>query len=173
MRLHALLLAAALALAPLAASHSVPAGRTRGVAAARLAEAARRTPVSDIDYDQRRCDDRTVEQWLTALVGRHARRIDWTGGPCEITGPGIDRGSDWCAQATIVLARPKSRRDKPMIEVFFEKPARGRPGKAYAFRGSMQAADGPDMSRFRKDFEYDWTSRFPAPKGAIVDCPEA
>jgi hypothetical protein len=27
------------------------------------------------------------------------------------------------------------------------------------------------MSRFRQDFEADWTSRFPAPPGAVVDCP--
>jgi hypothetical protein len=35
----------------------------------------------------------------------------------------------------------------------------------------MEASDGLDMSRFRKDFEYDWTTRFKPPAGAIVDCP--
>jgi hypothetical protein len=145
---------------------------TKGVANARLAEAARSTPVRVIDYDEDRCDSRTVEQWLKALVGAKARRVDWTGGPCQIIGPGIDQGSSWCAQATVALVHPKSRHDTPTIEVFFEKPVHGRPGKAYAFRGAMVAADGMNMSRYRKDFEYDWTTRFAAPKGAIVDCPE-
>jgi hypothetical protein len=135
-----------------------------------LIKAARATPVSAIDYDQRRCDTRTVEQWLKSLSGPEARSISWTAGPCQITGPGIDAGSRWCAQGRIALARPKSTTDRPMVEVFFEAPKDGRPGRAYAFRGLMQALDGVSMSRYRKDFEYDWTTRFRAPKGSIVDC---
>ena len=149
-----------------------PRGSTQGVSNALLAQTARTTPVGDIDYDQDRCDDRTVEQWITALAGANARSIAWTGGPCQIVGPGIDSGSRWCAQATITLVRPQSRDDRPMIEVFFEAPADGKPGKPYAFRGAMIAADGGDTMRFRKDFEADWTSRFPAPAGSIVDCAE-
>lgn len=137
---------------------------------ARLIQAARATPVRAVDYDQDRCDGRTVEQWLKALTAANARSISWTAGRCEIVGPGIDAGSRWCAQASIALARPKSAKDRPMVEVFFEAPVRGRPGKAYAFRGLMQAADGLDMSRRREEFEYDWTSRFPRAKRAIVDC---
>jgi hypothetical protein len=57
-----------------------------------------------------------------------------------------------------------------MIEIFFEAPEHGRPGRAYAFRGAMRAADGLNMSRYRQEFEFDWTSRFPAPAGAVVDC---
>ncbi|MGZ6015131.1 MAG: hypothetical protein ACXWKM_05250, partial [Phenylobacterium sp.] len=72
----------------------------------------------------------------------------------------------------VELKHPKSRNDTPMVEIFFEAPKHGRPGKAYAFRGEMRAADGEDLSRFRKDFEYDWTSRFRPPEGAIVDCGE-
>ena len=138
--------------------------------AASLAQAARSTPVRAVDYDQDRCDTRTVEQWLKALTGSGARSISWSSGPCQIVGPGIDAGGRWCAQAAIALAHPKSRKDRPMIEIFFEAPKRGRPGKAYAFRGVMLADDGLDMSRYRKDFEYDWTSRFKAPAKAIVDC---
>ena len=145
---------------------------TKGVANAALAAAARTTPVGAIDYDEDRCDKRTVEAWLKALTGTNARAITWTGGPCEIVGPGIDQGSDWCAQATVTLAHPKNRRDTATIEVFFEAPKHGRPGRAYAFRGEMEAADGQDMSRDRKAFEADWTSRFPAPDGAIKDCAE-
>lgn len=151
---------------------SANAGATRGVSNAALAAAARATPVADIDYDLKRCDPRTVEQWLRALVGRHVRAIVWTGGACSVVGPGIDEGSHWCADATIILAHPRNKADRPMIEVFFEKPVSGHPGVAYAFRGVMQAADGDDMSRFRYGFEADWTSRFPAPPGAIVDCPD-
>jgi hypothetical protein len=148
-------------------------GATKGVANASLAWAARDTPVAAIDYEQDRCDGRTVEQWLKALTAAQARSIAWTGGPCELVGPGIDSGSSWCAQAVVTLAHPLSRRDRPTVEVFFEKPDHGRPGRPYAFRGSMRAADGLDLSRFRKDFEYDWTSRFPAPRGAILDCPDS
>jgi hypothetical protein len=146
---------------------------TKGVANAALAAAARATPVRAIDYDEDRCDSRTVAQWLTALTAGQARSVVWTGGPCEIVGPGIDSGSDWCARAEVTLKSPLSSDDTPMIEVFFERPRRGRPGRAYAFRGVMQAADGQDMSRFRKDFEADWISRFPAPPGAVVDCRQA
>lgn len=145
----------------------------KGVSTQALIAQARITPVAAVDYDQERCDQRTVEQWLAALTAPYARKIVWTAGPCRIVGPGIDTGSDWCAQATVILDKPLDRRDRPMIEVFFETPEGGRPGVAYAFRGQMRAADGDDMSRFRKDFEADWTSRFPAPSGAIVDCREA
>jgi hypothetical protein len=112
-----------------------------------------------------------VAQWLAALTAGQARAIAWTGGRCRIVGPGIDSGGRWCAQASVTLKKPLARDDRPMIEVFFEAPVRGRPGPAYAFRGAMRAADGQDMSRFRQDFEADWTSRFPAPPGAVVDCP--
>jgi hypothetical protein len=162
-----------IALLPLAA-HAAPAKprMVKGVSAALLAEAARRTPVREIDYDQDRCDTRTVAQWLSALTVGQARAISWEGGPCELVGPGIDSGSDWCARGFVSLLHPQDRNDQPVIEVFFEAPVHDRPGKAYAFRGAMQAADGLDMSRFRKDFEYDWTTRFKPPAGAIVDCPD-
>jgi len=143
---------------------------THGVANADLARAARNAPVKAIDYDQARCDGRTVEQWLVALAGANARAITWTGGPCQLVGPGIDGGSHWCGQGVVTLKLPKSRDDRPLIEVFFEAPRRGRPGRPYAFRGAMLSADGLDNDRFRNDFEADWTSRFPAPPGAIVDC---
>ena len=136
----------------------------------RLIAAAKATPVRAIDYDDDRCDDRTVSRWLADLTVRDARAVSWTAGRCQIVGPGIDAGSHWCAQAHVILVRPKGRADEPIVEVFFERPKAGRPGKAYAFRGLMKAADGLDMSRFRRDFEYDWTSRFKPQPGAIVDC---
>lgn len=169
MRPHLLPLLLALTALP-AASHAARPKLVHGVAAALLAQAARNTPVRAVDYDQERCDERTVEQWLRALTGPNARAIAWQGGPCELVGPGMDAGSRWCAQGVVTLAHPRSRSDKPIIEIFFDEPVHGRPGKAYAFRGTMEAADGLDLSRFRKDFEYDWTSRFKASEGAIVDC---
>ena len=138
---------------------------------ARMIAAAKATPVRAIDYDDDRCDGRTVAQWLAALTRPQARAITWTAGRCQIVGPGIDVGSDWCAQAHVILARPRGRADEPIVELFFERPKGGRFAHAYAVRGLMKAADGLDMSRFRRDFEYDWTSRFKPQPGAIVDCP--
>jgi hypothetical protein len=163
--MRALIALSAFWIATVGAAHAAPSFH------AGLIAAAKATPVRDIDYDQERCDDRTVGEWLAAFTAAHARRIDWTAGRCRIVGPGIDAGSDWCVQATVRLAQPQDAKDAPMVEIFFEDPVRGRPGKAYAFRGLMQAADGQDMSRFRNDFEYDWISRFPAAKAAVVDCP--
>jgi hypothetical protein len=160
------LFALALALAAPAATRST----TKGVANAALVEAAKSAPVKAIDYDQERCDDRTVEQWLTALAGREARQIVWTAGPCQLVGPGIDAGSSWCAQAAVTLTHPLGHDDRPLIEVFFEAPKEGRPGQPYAFRGAMHAVDGDGVSRFRSDFEAAWTSRFSPRADAIVDC---
>jgi len=137
---------------------------------ARLIAAAKSTPVRAIDYDDDRCDRRTVAQWLADLTGSDARAVTWTAGRCRIVGPGIDAGAQWCVQATMTPVRPNDRADRPMVEIFFERPSGGRPGRAYAFRGLMQASDGLDMSRFRRDFEFDWTSRFPSARSAVVDC---
>jgi hypothetical protein len=149
-----------------------PAGAamTHGVADADLVAAAQDAPVRAVDYDEDRCDERTVGQWLAALTAEQAKSVAWTGGPCQIVGPGIDSGSRWCAQATVTLKAPKSPDDQPMIELFFEAPENGKPGRPYAFRGVMLADDGQDMTRRRKEFEFDWFSRFPAPSDAMVDC---
>jgi hypothetical protein len=134
---------------------------------AALAAAGRATPLKLIDYGTDYCDGAiTVETWLKALVGRHARRIDWTGGQCQLVNdmrPGIDASSwAYCAQATVTLAQPRDKDDTPTIEIYFEKPDQGRPGKAYAFRGVLETRDdGPDYIRFRKDFEAEWNERFP------------
>ena len=156
----------------LTASSASPAhGQTGNVSGAALAEAARRTPVRDLDYGEETCDPRTVEQWLQALARAEALAIRWSGGPCRIVGPGHDAGSRWCAQATLVLRHPEARDDRPMIEVFFEAPAEGRPGAAYAFRAAFRTSDGDDTIRFRRDFERAWVSRFPESAAAILACP--
>ncbi|MFO1160746.1 MAG: hypothetical protein U1E60_18040 [Reyranellaceae bacterium] len=154
-------LACGLAPLPLAAQ---PAGQVSKDA---LAAAGRRATLAMIDYGSEYCDGAaTVEAWLKALVGEQARSITWTGGKCVLVNdmrPGID-ASEWpyCAQATVTLVHPKNKDDEPMIEVYFEKPVQGRPGKAYAFRGIMETReDGPDYIRFRKDFEGVWDERFP------------
>jgi hypothetical protein len=144
---------------------------THGVANARLVEAAKTAPLTAVDYDNDRCDPRTVEQWLTDLTAKDARAITWTGGPCRLVGFGIDSGSRWCAQATVTLAQPQSKTDRPIIEIFFEQPTKGVPGKPYAFRAAMLASDGDDTMRFRNEFESVWLSRFPGAADAIVDCP--
>ncbi len=139
---------------------------TKGVANAALAAAGRDASLKDIDYGEKHCDGATtVAAWLKALASHDARAIKWTGGPCRLTNTlnPLDSGSDWCAQATVSLARPKGRDDRPTIEIYFEKPADARPGRAYAFRGMLVTRDGdPDYLRSRKDFEAEWRERFPA-----------
>jgi hypothetical protein len=150
------------------------AGYTKGVANAALVAAAKATPLKAIDYGEEYCrNERTLAQWLAELTAGGAKSIVWTGGPCELTNDlnPLDAGSSWCAQASITLAHPKNRNDRPSIEVYFEKPVRGRVKPAYAFRAAMLAADGEDYSRSRRDFEYDWVSRFPAAE-AVTKCPE-
>jgi hypothetical protein len=147
-------------------------GYTKGVADAALIAAAKATPLKLIDYDQVLCrDDRTVKAWLNELTAGDARAIVWSGGGCDLTDKlsGIDSGSDWCAQATILLKHPKDRSDKPVVEIYFDKPSHGRPSPAYAFR-AVTTDDG--LIRFRQDFESAWLARFPANARAIK-CPEA
>ena len=146
-------------------------GYTKGAANAALVAAAKATPLRLIDYDDNRCrSERTVAQWLKELTGRRARAIVWTGGPCRLSNDlnPIDAGSDWCAQATIVLAHPLRRTDLPMVEIYFDKPRHGRPSPAYAFRAFMDDDEG--QIRFRRDFERAWTARFPEAK-AVTHCP--
>jgi hypothetical protein len=167
------LLTAAILLASPAQPHAKT-GYTKGVSNAALIAAAKATPLKAIDYGSDYCrNDRTVGEWLAELTAGGARRIDWTGGPCQLTNEidARDSGSDWCAQAQITLKRPKTGNDTPMIEVYFERPVKGRVQPAYAFRGEMLAADGEDYSRSRRDFESDWVSRFPGAKAATA-CPE-
>ncbi len=153
----------------LAWSLPVDAQPSQTVPSTTLVTAARQTPLKMIDYGEERCDgDTTVEAWLASLVVKEARTITWTGGKCVLVNdmrPGIDASSwPYCAQATITLAKPKNRKDQPTVEIYFEKPDQGRPGKAYAFRGVMETRDnGPDYIRFRRDFEAVWEERFPSP----------
>lgn len=144
------------------------------VSSAALVTAGKQAAVKLIDYGEDRCDSATtVEEWLTALVGKEARSIAWTGGKCVLVNdmrPGIDASSwPYCAQATITLFRPMGRKDSPIVEIYFEKPEQGRPGKAYAFRGAMETRDGPDYIRFRRDFEALWAERFPSAKRPCRD----
>lgn len=133
-----------------------------------LVAAGKQATLRSVDYGEDRCDgDVTVAAWLTALVGAQARSIAWTGGKCVLVNdmrPGIDASSwPYCAQATVTLVNPKNRNDTPIIEIYFEKPEGGIPGKSYAFRGTMETRDdGPDYIRFRKDFEAVWNERFPS-----------
>lgn len=147
-----------------------PPGYTKGVADAALVAAAKATPLKLIDYDQGLCrNGRTVQAWLKELTAGEARAIVWTGGGCVLAtklNP-MDSGSDWCAQATILLKHPKSRGDKPVVEIYFDKPTHGRPSPAYAFR-AVTVDDG--LIRFRQDFESAWLARFPANAKAI-QCP--
>jgi hypothetical protein len=149
-----------------------PPGYTKGVADSALVAAAKATPLSLIDYDQVLCrNDRTVAAWLKELTAGDARAIVWTGGACQLADtimPG-DAGSDWCAQATILLNHPNNRADKPIVEIYFDKPTHGRPSPAYAFRAVIEE-DG--LLRFRQDFETSWIVRFPR-NAAVIACPDS
>ena len=144
----------------------------QSISNAALANAGRQATLKMIDYGSTYCDGAsTVEAWLKALVGPQARSITWSGGQCVLVNdmrPGIDASSwPYCAQATITLVHPKDRGDRPLVEIYLEKPSHGRPGAAYAFRSLMMTRDdGDDYGRFRKDFEALWDERFPPGPGA-------
>lgn len=157
----------------LALAWSLPV-EAQNVSNAALVAAGKQATLRLIDYGEGRCDaDMTVEAWLAGLVGTEARGIAWTGGKCLLVNdmrPGIDASAwPYCAQATITLVRPMNRKDLPIVEIYFEKPEQGRPGKAYAFRGTMETRDGPDYIRFRRDFEALWAERFPSAKRPCKD----
>ena len=155
-----------------AASLAVAGARTHAVANDALADAGRRTTLDAIDYDEVHCrSDRTVDSWLRALAGRNAKAIVWSGGACQLA---IDltpmySGGALCAQATVRLAHPTARDDAPMVEIYFDQPRRGHPGRAYAFRGALRTRDGWDITRFRRDFEAEWVDRFGPTPGVCRD----
>ncbi len=162
---------AVLAFVVASSAHAKP-GYTHGVANGALVAAAKATPLKLIDYDQELCrNGRTVAEWLAELTAGDARRIEWSGGPCQLTDTfnGLDGGSQWCAQASIVLKHPKDRHDRPMIEIYFDTPHKGRPSPAYAFRAITPESG---LLRFRADFEQDWLERFPA-NADKINCPDA
>jgi hypothetical protein len=139
---------------------------TKGVRNDALADTGRTALLRDIDYGEEHCDGAlTVAAWLRALVGREARAITWQGGSCRLINElnPLGRGGNLCAQAFVTLTLPKNRDDTPVIEIYFEKPDRGRPGRPLAFRSVMMTRDdGPDYLRFRRDFEAEWRERFPS-----------
>ena len=133
----------------------------RGVSDAALAEAAKHAMLSEIDYGRELCDgDRDIETWLKDVVGETAAKVQWSGGACELTNDlnPLDAGSDWCGGATIV---PKGHAKEPAaIEIYFEKPVNGKPGKAYAFRAVNYDVDGLDYKRDFLDFEYGYRQKY-------------
>jgi hypothetical protein len=133
----------------------------RGVSDSALAEAARRAMLSEIDYGRELCDgDRDIETWVKDVVGETAAKVEWRGGACELTNDlnPLDAGSDWCGGATII---PKGHPKEPAaIEIYFEKPVGGRPGKAYAIRAVNYDVDGLDYKRDFLDFEYGYRQKY-------------
>ena len=139
-----------------------------GPTSAALIAAAKRAAARDVDYGRNLCDgDMTIEEWLKSVVRDNARAITWTAGKCELVdklNPIDDAHWPYCVQATLTLFHPKSANDKPKIEIYLEKPVRGHPGPAYAFRSAMTLHDGQgDYERERDGFVGDWDDRFPPP----------
>ena len=150
-----------------------PARKAPPIPAAALIAAAKASPLRLIDALETYCDGKLrIDDWLRALTASEARDIAWTAGKCELVNDlnPLDAGGSYCVQATLTLAHPKNRRDRPEIEIYLEDPKGGRPGAAYAFRASFDSNDGPDYIRFRKDFESEWRDRFKrAPPAACQD----
>jgi len=136
-------------------------GSTHRVSSVALIEAAKRAMLSEIDYGRELCDgDRDIETWLKDVTGETAASIEWRGGKCELTNElnPLDAGSDWCGGAKIV---PKGHAKEPAaIEIYFEKPVNGNPGKAYAFRGENYDVDGLDYKRDFPSFEYGYRQKY-------------
>jgi len=131
------------------------------VSSAALIAATKSAMLSEIDYGRELCDeDRSVEAWLNDVVGDTAASITWRGGSCKLVSDlnPLDAGSDWCAGATIV---PKGHPKEPAeIEIFFEKPIGGKPGKPYAFRSVDYDDDGPEYGRFFIEFDHAYRQRY-------------
>jgi hypothetical protein len=128
----------------------------RGVTNSALAQAAREARLDQIDGFRKQCgDSRRVADWLNDVVGESAKSIRWSGGRCRLTNKlnPLDGGTNWCGQAVIT---PKRGRHAATIEVFFEKPAHGRPGVPFAFRAIADSKDGPDYMRETFGFEVNW-----------------
>jgi hypothetical protein len=65
----------------------------------------------------------------------------------------LDAGTNWCAHAAI---EPRAGGPASTVEIFFEKPVAGRPGKAFAFRATVKTKDGWDYMRETAAFESNW-----------------
>jgi hypothetical protein len=134
---------------------------THGVSSAALIAAAKSAMLSEVNYGRELCDgDRDMETWLKDVVGETAASVEWRGGACELTNElnPLDAGSDWCGGALVI---PKGHPKEPaVIEIYFEKPAAGKPGKAYAFRGVNYDVDGLDYKRDWPSFEYGYRQKY-------------
>jgi hypothetical protein len=144
-----------------AAEKTVKKTSGRGVSSTTLIAAAKAAMLSEIDYGRELCDgDRNIETWLNDVTGETAAKIEWRGGACELTNElnPLDAGSDWCGGATII---PRGHAKEPAaIEIYFEKPANGKPGKAYAFRAVNYDVDGLDYKRDFLDFQYGYRQKY-------------
>ncbi len=129
---------------------------SRGATPSDLINAAKAATVSVVDYQRKDCkDDRTIEDWLKEAVGDAARSIKWTGGACKLANRDNprDAGTKWCAQATIA---PNKGGPPATIEIYFEAPKGGQPGKLFVFRASVRTKAGWDTMRETLAFENNW-----------------
>jgi hypothetical protein len=127
-----------------------------------LIKAAKAATVSAVDDRRKECNDkRTIAQWLKQAVGDAARSVAWSGGACKLVDERNprDAGTKWCALATIA---PKKGGPSARIEIFFEAPKGGRPGKAFAFRAEVHTNAGPDYMRETSAFEANWGETYNA-----------
>jgi hypothetical protein len=121
-----------------------------------LIHAGKAATLSEIDYTLRDCGDtRPVETWLREVLGETARSVEWHGGRCVLSMPDRprDAGTNWCAHAVI---SPRVVGEDATIEVYFEQPAGGRPGRPFAFRALASTKDGPEYVRETWAFEALW-----------------
>ena len=132
-----------------------------GVSHSALIEATKATMLSALASDREVCDaDRSVETWLKDVVGDSGAHISWRGGDCLLTNHlnVFDAGSRWCGGATI---SPKDHPEQQSrIEVYFEAPVAGKPGKGYAFRGFNYLDGEVEYVRFFRQFENQYHQRY-------------
>lgn len=146
----------------------------RDVSPTSLIRAAKAATVSQVDYQRRDCNDRrSIERWLSEVVGDSAKSVRWYGGKCvlAIRDRPRDAGTKWCAHAVIV---PKSGKRSATVEIYFEKTSVGKPGEPFAFRAIADTKDGFDYMRETRSFEIGWRETYvpnyqPPESGDVCD----
>ena len=152
-------LAVAIALGALVAILSAGAADAapRRVSPAALIAAAQAATISEVDYTRADCGDkRRVADWLESVVGANAKSVKWSARRCQLVNklnPNDAGTGSACAQAVIT---PKQGKEQATIEVYFDSPRNGRPGKPFAFRAVVRTKDGWDYMRDTEAFEVNW-----------------
>jgi len=134
---------------------------SRRASPAALIAAAQSASISEVDYTRSNCgDNRRIGDWLKHVLDATAKSIIWSAGTCQLVtenNPNDSGASASCAQAMIT---PKQGGEPATIEIFFEAPRNGRPGKPFAFRAAVHTKDGWDYMRDTRAFQVNWRETY-------------